>query len=98
MTEPTLSLDDVRQALAQPLPGREAHDTMTPTPRHVVPDQSECGTECRKSGVLVLLYPHAGELHFVLTRRSDNLRHHRGQVSLPGGGQEGNEALEQTGD
>ncbi|HLV36381.1 MAG TPA: CoA pyrophosphatase, partial [Spirillospora sp.] len=31
------------------------------------------------------LFPVAGELHFVLTRRTDNLRGHSGQISFPGG-------------
>ena len=35
--------------------------------------------------MLVLLYPHAGEPHFVLTVRNAGLRRHGGQVSLPGG-------------
>lgn len=38
-----------------------------------------------RAGVLVLLYDVAGRPHLVLTRRTDSLPHHPGQVSLPGG-------------
>lgn len=37
------------------------------------------------SAVLVPLYEDAGEAHVVLTRRSWQLRSHRGEVSFPGG-------------
>ena len=37
--------------------------------------------------MLVLLYPNGanGELHLALTRRTDNVGNHRGQISFPGG-------------
>ena len=37
--------------------------------------------------MLVLLYPNGaeGELHLVLTRRTDTVGSHRGQISFPGG-------------
>jgi len=39
----------------------------------------------REGAVLVLLYPHGGVPHLVLTERRADLRDHAGQVSLPGG-------------
>jgi 8-oxo-dGTP pyrophosphatase MutT (NUDIX family) len=39
----------------------------------------------RLSAVLVALFEEAGEVHVVLTRRSFDLAHHRGEVALPGG-------------
>jgi 8-oxo-dGTP pyrophosphatase MutT (NUDIX family) len=39
----------------------------------------------RESAVLVLLYDRGGAPHLVLTKRTDTLEHHPGQVSLPGG-------------
>jgi 8-oxo-dGTP pyrophosphatase MutT (NUDIX family) len=39
----------------------------------------------RMAGVLLLLFDVDGEPHTILTRRSDDLSHHPGQVSLPGG-------------
>jgi 8-oxo-dGTP pyrophosphatase MutT (NUDIX family) len=39
----------------------------------------------RKAAVLVLLYPKARELHVLLTRRTEDVEHHKGQISFPGG-------------
>jgi len=39
----------------------------------------------RRAGVLIVLYDRDGEPHIVLTRRAAHLPHHPGQVSLPGG-------------
>ncbi|MDE3065861.1 MAG: CoA pyrophosphatase, partial [Acidobacteriota bacterium] len=39
----------------------------------------------RRSAVLVALFEHDGETEVVLTRRSLALRHHRGEIALPGG-------------
>jgi 8-oxo-dGTP pyrophosphatase MutT (NUDIX family) len=45
---------------------------------------------------MVLLFPSNGALRFVLTRRSDQVAAHKGQVSLPGGGRQAGETLQQT--
>jgi 8-oxo-dGTP pyrophosphatase MutT (NUDIX family) len=39
----------------------------------------------RRSAVLVALFEEDGECHVVLTRRSLSLRHHKGEIALPGG-------------
>ncbi len=39
----------------------------------------------RRAAVLVMLYDHAGEPHLLLTKRSDALPSHPGQIALPGG-------------
>lgn len=44
--------------------------------------------EAREAAVLVPLYVDAGELWTVLTKRADNLPHHRSQIAFPGGGRE----------
>jgi len=43
------------------------------------------GTSARPGAVLILLYPDGGDLCLPLTVRSDRLPNHRGEVSLPGG-------------
>ncbi len=48
------------------------------------------------SAVLAPLYEHDGDVWVVLTRRSWHLRAHKGEVSFPGGRQEGDESLWQT--
>lgn len=86
----TLTLDLVRRALQQPLPGLPAQLRMSPPGRpNILPPNS---ASPREAGVLLLLYPHDGGLHFVLTRRTDRLVSHSGQISLPGGRREPGDA------
>lgn len=46
--------------------------------------------------MLVLLYPDRDELHFFLTRRTESVGTHKGQISLPGGAREEGESLDET--
>ena len=50
----------------------------------------------KASAVPILLYLEDNEIHFFLTKRSNELEHHKGQISLPGGTQEENEELTHT--
>lgn len=45
----------------------------------------------RQAAVLVPLYVNAGELWTVLTRRSEDLPHHKSQIAFPGGTKESGE-------
>jgi 8-oxo-dGTP pyrophosphatase MutT (NUDIX family) len=65
-----LTVDDVRRAVPSGRPGN-------PSPVE--------GDGASPSAVLIPLYQDGGELHVVLTRRSWDLRTHRGEVSFPGG-------------
>lgn len=78
-----ITLDHVRAALALPTFDFEsAVLQMVPTPR----GWTEQAGPPRDAGVLALLFPHSDEsLHIVLTRRTETLRGHSGQISLPGG-------------
>ena len=58
----------------------------TPEPTRLPPD------DARQAAVLVPLYVDAGELWMLLTRRSEALPHHKGQIAFPGGGLETGEA------
>jgi 8-oxo-dGTP pyrophosphatase MutT (NUDIX family) len=40
----------------------------------------------REAAVLLLLFTRGGEDHVLLTRRTEHLPHHRGEISFPGGG------------
>src|SRR5215510_649163 len=73
--------DALRRRLAEPLPGLAAQLRMAPDPR-TWPNE---GASLRPAAALLLIYPHAGEWHVPLTVRGSALRHHTGQVSLPGG-------------
>ena len=76
--------DQLKQRLAQPLPGAAAMRTWAPQlayGRHFVPPPADA----RQSAVAVLVYPHAGEWFVPLTLRPATLSHHASQISLPGG-------------
>ncbi len=109
---------DLRAVLTRPLPGLAAQMGMAPLPRPGTERIFDPNLDCRRAGVLALLYPGRGEafpsrhavaadvscdvrpsvtvdssrnaspLHLVLTRRTDALDNHRGQISLPGGSME----------
>lgn len=68
------SIDPEQLLVMRDLAGRPAR------PRNPAP-----GVVPRESAVLLLCYPQRDDLHVVLTRRSEQLPHHPGQVSLPGG-------------
>lgn len=78
-------LNLLRAALARPLPGLSAQMGMAPAPRPGTDRILDPLLNCRRAGVLVLFYPCGGELCLVLTRRTDAVDSHRGQISLPGG-------------
>jgi len=77
------------------LPGKESHQKM-----RVIYDQSIelpfSKINSIPAAVLILLYLADNEIYFFLTKRTDELKHHKGQISLPGGTQEGNEKLIDT--
>ena len=50
----------------------------------------------KEAGVLILLYPDGNGLSFFLTRRTETVEAHKGQISLPGGAQEPGESLRET--
>ena len=80
-----VTIEQIETALRRPLPGLAAMVRMAPNPRPLYPPTPD--HRPREGAVLVLLYPHGleGELHLVLTRRTDTVGSHRGQISFPGG-------------
>jgi 8-oxo-dGTP pyrophosphatase MutT (NUDIX family) len=87
MEHQSLDVQVVRAALQLPLLGRAAQLEMAVHPRPG--DRPDLPNPCpREAAVLVLLYPCQGELVLPLTRRTDTVEMHTGQVSLPGGARE----------
>lgn len=74
----------LRQRLRQPLPGLAAQMEMAPRPRTPL-DPSLTPDMLRQAAALLLVYEQGGQWHIPLTVRGSALRHHTGQVSLPGG-------------
>jgi len=54
-------------------------------PRPLLRPDAAAEAGLRPAAALLLIYPHAGAWHVPLTVRGSGLRHHTGQVSLPGG-------------
>ena len=46
----------------------------------------------RHAAVLILLFPKQGNLHILLTKRTDYVEHHKGQISFPGGARDAGDA------
>lgn len=77
----TITLEHLRAAVSlTEFDAEVAHRQMAPNVSRARP-----ASGARQAGVLVLLYPDAGGWQIVLTRRTENLRGHSGQISFPGG-------------
>ncbi len=76
-------LQHLSHRLSEPLPGVSVQFEMAGVYRQPVPPPADA----RQSAVMVLLYPHSDDLHFVLIQRSatHNDDKHKGQIGLPGG-------------
>ncbi len=59
-------------------------------PRSLIADYTS------EAAILVLIIERQGEPHFLLTRRTEEVQTHKGQISFPGGMRDGSESLEQT--
>ena len=59
-------------------------------------DSSNTEETAIPAGVLILLFPFEDEIQFFLTKRTEDVEHHKGQISLPGGIRENNESLNET--
>jgi 8-oxo-dGTP pyrophosphatase MutT (NUDIX family) len=67
---------------------------MAPDPRPGSERILEPALNCRHAAVLALLYPGASGLSLVLTRRTEAVENHRGQISFPGGSMDPGETAE----
>ncbi|MFW5691441.1 MAG: NUDIX hydrolase [Chloroflexota bacterium] len=81
----TITINAVRTAMRLPgFDAAQAQLAMAPRPRTRLRQYE--GVPPKEAGVLVLIFPAAnGVLHSVLTRRTEHLRGHSGQISFPGG-------------
>lgn len=85
-----LTKEFVADALNQNLPGEKAHQIMKPNGRSLLIPENE--KQVKKSAILILIYPDENELKFCLTKRNEQLKHHPGQISFPGGKCESHES------
>jgi 8-oxo-dGTP pyrophosphatase MutT (NUDIX family) len=88
-----LFIKNLIQQLEQPLPGKSAQMSMMVTPRLPFP-KINFDKKGIPSAVLILLFPKNNDWYFYLTKRTDTVDHHKGQISFPGGVVENGESLE----
>jgi 8-oxo-dGTP pyrophosphatase MutT (NUDIX family) len=81
------NIEQIREALNEPLPGIHAQLKMFPADRVSTPD-SILAKDVKEAAVLIHLFPVEEEVFFILTIRNENLKVHAGQVSFPGGRKE----------
>jgi 8-oxo-dGTP pyrophosphatase MutT (NUDIX family) len=67
---------------------------MAPDPRPESERILDPDLDCRHAAVLTLLYPGPEGLSLVLTRRTEAVENHRGQISFPGGSLDPGETVE----
>jgi len=89
----SLFIKNLSHRLSKDLPGKSAHDTMMVTPRLPFP-KINLVKKGIPASVLILLFPKNNQWHFFLTKRTNTVNHHKGQISLPGGVVETGESLE----
>jgi len=74
----------LKETLKGELPGFAAHSKLLPPGRTLKISADEVSL-IRQSGVLIILFPHNGQLYTCLTRRPETMKNHPGQISFPGG-------------
>ncbi len=74
-------LEKLKIEIKGDLPGAEAHRLMIPKMREYKVENDNY----TESAVNIVLYPNGSAPNFILTKRSNKLAKHSGQISLPGG-------------
>lgn len=89
-----IDIEKIRKALSKTLPGLVSHRKMLPLDRELVANPEE-QTRLKHSSVLLLLFVENNELNVCLIKRPAHMKHHAGQIALPGGRiEKGETALE----
>ena len=89
-----LFIEALTKMLRRDLEGKSAQQKMMITPNRFPSENQE--NEGIPASILLLLYPLEGEWFFFLTKRSQDVEHHKGQISFPGGVVEKNESKMNT--
>jgi len=89
-----IDTENIKKALSQTLPGSVSHKKMLPLNRILTASYEE-QKSIKHSSVLLLLFIEKNELHAILIKRPEHMKHHAGQIALPGGRiEKGETALE----
>ena len=87
--------DKIEAVLKGELPGSRSHYKMLP-PERVLKPAPKDRTRVKQSSVLLLLFTDNEGLKVCLIKRPTYMKHHAGQIALPGGRIEANENAEET--
>ncbi|WP_321348837.1 CoA pyrophosphatase [uncultured Draconibacterium sp.] len=87
--------DKIAAALKGDLPGSQSHYKMLPPKRVLKPAPAD-QSKVKQSSVLLLLFPDNDGLKVCLIKRPTYMKHHAGQIALPGGRIEANETAQET--
>ena len=85
-----LFIEALTKMLRRDLEGKSAQQKMMINPNRFPTESQE--NEGIPASILLLLYPLEEKWFFFLTKRSQNVEHHKGQISFPGGVVEKNES------
>ena len=77
------------------LPGKDSHKKMKISYRNEKKNSFNINM-AKPAAVLLLLFPDNKKICFYLTKRTEKLKYHKGQISLPGGSNEKGESLLET--
>ena len=77
------------------LPGKDSHKKMKISYRNEKKNSFNINM-AKPAAVLLLLFPDNKKICFYLTKRTEKLKYHKGQISLPGGSNEKGESLLDT--
>ncbi len=77
-------IENIKKALQKKLPGSTSHKKMLPPnrPLAIIENNSQ---HLKHSSVLLLLFEENKELFICLIKRPAHMKHHAGQIALPGG-------------
>jgi len=87
--------EKIKSSLQNKLPGSASHKKMLP-PGRVLKATPEDQNQVKKSSVLLLLFMDSTELKVCLIKRPRHMKHHAGQIALPGGRNENGETYVET--
>lgn len=88
----TMKSRKIRTALYNVLPGEQAHRKMAPYPKYIEGIEGMHSCPPVNSAVLALIIPYENELAIPFIQRSNFGRYHGGQIALPGGKMEKEDA------
>ena len=75
-------INNLKNRLKQHLPGDIARNEMRVRTKFPLKNYLS-DNKVKPAAVLVLLYPNKDNWYFFLTKRTQNVDHHKGQISLP---------------